>query len=96
MIDIALQVVEGELVGAKNDLGDAVNKNDKKFGKRLPVRRPADGRLARPARQGRRTKDVRATSSAVRVGRRLGVRHRHHADRPSAAAGAGVLLIGRA
>lgn len=36
VIDVALQVVEGELVGAKNDLGDAVDKNDKKFGTSFP------------------------------------------------------------
>ncbi|MEW2397668.1 DUF4331 domain-containing protein [Streptomyces sp. NPDC046862] len=36
VIDIALQVVEGELLGAKNDLGDAVDKNDKKFGNYFP------------------------------------------------------------
>ena len=31
VIDIELQVVEGELVGSPNDLGDAVNQNDKAF-----------------------------------------------------------------
>lgn len=36
VLDIALQVVEGELVGAKNDLGDAVDKNDKKFKHSFP------------------------------------------------------------
>ncbi|MET9800449.1 DUF4331 domain-containing protein [Streptomyces sp. NPDC006368] len=36
VLDIALQVVEGELVGAKNDLGDAVNANDKEFGRSFP------------------------------------------------------------
>jgi hypothetical protein len=36
VLDIALQVVEGELVGAKNDLGDAVDKNNKKFKKAFP------------------------------------------------------------
>ncbi|MCM1974212.1 MULTISPECIES: DUF4331 domain-containing protein [Streptomyces] len=44
VIDAALQVVEGELVGAKNDLGDAVNKNDKKFEKAFPyVALPTEG-----------------------------------------------------
>ncbi|MFD9502509.1 DUF4331 domain-containing protein [Streptomyces sp. NPDC060035] len=36
VLDIALQVVEGELVGSKNDLGDAVDANDKKFGNSFP------------------------------------------------------------
>jgi hypothetical protein len=36
VLDIALQVVEGELVGAKNDLGDGVNTNDVKFEKAFP------------------------------------------------------------
>jgi hypothetical protein len=36
VIDASLQVVEGELVGSKNDLGDAVDKNDRKFGKSFP------------------------------------------------------------
>jgi hypothetical protein len=36
VVDIALQVVEGELVGSKNDLGDSVNKNDKEFGNAFP------------------------------------------------------------
>ncbi|MFC7306915.1 DUF4331 domain-containing protein [Streptomyces monticola] len=36
VVDISLQVVEGELVGAKNDLGDAVDVNDKAFGSTFP------------------------------------------------------------
>ena len=36
VIDIALQVVEGELVGAPNDLGDSVHVNDKAFGTTFP------------------------------------------------------------
>jgi Domain of unknown function (DUF4331) len=36
VIDIALQVVEGELVGSPNDLGDGVNANDSKFGTHFP------------------------------------------------------------
>ncbi|WP_221351260.1 DUF4331 domain-containing protein [Streptomyces beigongshangae] len=44
VLDIALQVVEGELVGAKNDLGDAVDKNDQEFGKAFPyVALPTSG-----------------------------------------------------
>ncbi|MFI8932832.1 DUF4331 domain-containing protein [Streptomyces sp. NPDC053474] len=36
VLDISLQVVEGELVGQKNDLGDAVDTNDKAFGRSFP------------------------------------------------------------
>ena len=36
VIDIALQVVEGELTGNPNDLGDAVNANDVDFGTDFP------------------------------------------------------------
>ncbi|MFB8247884.1 DUF4331 domain-containing protein [Streptomyces sp. NPDC055952] len=44
VIDAALQVVEGELVGSKNDLGDAVDKNDKEFEKSFPyVALPTEG-----------------------------------------------------
>jgi len=44
VVDISLQVVEGELVGNKNDLGDAVNRNDKSFGARFPyVALPQNG-----------------------------------------------------
>lgn len=44
VIDIELQAVEGELVGNKNDLGDAVNANDQKFGGAFPyVALPTSG-----------------------------------------------------
>ena len=36
VIDISLQVVEGELVGSPNDLGDAVNNNELDFGNTFP------------------------------------------------------------
>ncbi|MDP9220863.1 MAG: DUF4331 domain-containing protein, partial [Actinomycetota bacterium] len=49
VIDISLQVVEGELVGAPNDLGDAVNANDKAFGAHFPyVALPFSGSRPRP------------------------------------------------
>ena len=35
-MDVALQVVGGELKGNPNDLGDAVNKNDAEFGTSFP------------------------------------------------------------
>ncbi|MFF3502814.1 DUF4331 domain-containing protein [Streptomyces sp. NPDC003247] len=44
VIDASLQVVEGELLGAKNDLGDAVDTNDKDFEKAFPyVALPTEG-----------------------------------------------------
>ncbi|GAA2439407.1 DUF4331 domain-containing protein [Actinomadura vinacea] len=43
-VDISLQVVEGELLGKKNDLGDAVNGNDVPLEKGFPyVALPASG-----------------------------------------------------
>ena len=36
VVDIALQVVEGELVGSPNDLGDGVDNNDTAFGNNFP------------------------------------------------------------
>ncbi len=36
VVDIALQVVEGELVGNPNDLSDGVNRNDVEFGDEFP------------------------------------------------------------
>ncbi|MFF4212307.1 DUF4331 domain-containing protein [Streptomyces sp. NPDC001796] len=44
VIDEALQVVEGELVGSKNDLGDGVDENDQKFGHSFPyLAQPTSG-----------------------------------------------------
>ncbi|MDQ3165900.1 MAG: DUF4331 domain-containing protein [Actinomycetota bacterium] len=44
VIDISLQVVQGELVGNPNDLGDAVNRNDNPFGRTFPyVALPVSG-----------------------------------------------------
>jgi hypothetical protein len=49
VVDIALQVLEGELIGSPNDLGDAVNKNDVAFGKTFPyVALPHSGSVPRP------------------------------------------------
>ena len=49
VIDIALQVVEGELVGSPNDLGDGVNANDVAFGTTFPyLALPASGSNADP------------------------------------------------
>jgi hypothetical protein len=49
VIDIALQVVEGELVGSANDLGDGVDTNDAAFGTTFPyLALPASGSNADP------------------------------------------------
>ena len=49
VIDIALQVVEGELVGSANDLGDGVNANDAAFSNSFPyLALPASGSNADP------------------------------------------------
>lgn len=36
VVDVSMQAAAGELVGNKNDLGDAVDKNDRKFGSTFP------------------------------------------------------------
>ncbi|MET7456982.1 DUF4331 domain-containing protein [Streptomyces sp. NPDC005574] len=98
VIDASLQVVEGELVGSKNDLGDAVDKNDKKFGHSFPY-------LANPT-AGSRGKLAKGTSGGNDVRNQLGDALQPagvsgSSDTPliaaSAGAGAiGVLLIGGA
>jgi hypothetical protein len=51
-IDISLQVVEGELVGSPNDLGDGVNENDVAFMSTFPfVAPPHAGSEAEPHQQ---------------------------------------------
>jgi hypothetical protein len=48
VVDISLQVVEGELVGSKNDLGDKVDSNDRAFGSTFPyVALPTSGSSVR-------------------------------------------------
>ncbi|MCT9076761.1 DUF4331 domain-containing protein [Streptomyces fulvoviolaceus] len=60
VIDASLQVVEGELVGAKNDLGDAVDKNDKDFEKAFPyVALPTEGSRGPLAKGTTEGNDVR-------------------------------------
>ncbi|MET9294266.1 DUF4331 domain-containing protein [Streptomyces sp. NPDC003077] len=52
-VDISLQVVRGELVGQKNDLGDAVDANDKKFDGQFPyVAEPTSGSRGHPVGGG--------------------------------------------
>ena len=95
VIDVALQVVEGELVGAENDLGDAVDANDREFEKAFPyVALPTEGSRGPLAQGTSGDADVRSQlGDALRPAGSAGD------DTPliaaSAGAGAvGVLLIG--
>ncbi|MFF7980912.1 DUF4331 domain-containing protein [Streptomyces sp. NPDC007901] len=95
VIDEALQVVEGELVGSKNDLGDAVDKNDKSFEKYFPyVAEPTSGSrgaLAKGTGSGSTTKSALGDTLSGSGGSNTTL------IAGSAAAGAaGVLLIGTA
>ncbi|MEW2300963.1 DUF4331 domain-containing protein [Streptomyces sp. NPDC006655] len=93
VIDEALQVMEGELVGSKNDLGDAVDKNDKNFEKYFPyVAEPTSGShgpLAKGTGGGSTTKSALGDALPGSGGSNTTL------IAGSAAAGAaGVLLIG--
>ncbi|MFF4589372.1 DUF4331 domain-containing protein [Streptomyces sp. NPDC001388] len=90
VIDASLQVVEGELVGAKNDLGDAVDKNDKNFEKYFPyVALPTEGSRGKTAKSGA---DVK---SALGDGLTGATSENTPLIAASAGAGAaGILLIG--
>ncbi|KOV70129.1 DUF4331 domain-containing protein [Streptomyces sp. MMG1121] len=80
VVDAALQVMEGELVGAKNDLGDAVDKNDRAFEAYFPyVAEPTSGSRG-PLAQG--------TTAGTDVRSRLG-----DALRPAGSAGSGDTVL---
>ncbi|KRD16264.1 hypothetical protein ASE41_24705 [Streptomyces sp. Root264] len=89
VIDASLQVVEGELVGSKNDLGDAVDKNDKNFEKSFPyVALPTEGSRGASAKSGA---DVRSQLGDALTGSESNTA----LIASSAGAGAaGILLIG--
>ncbi|MEW2635791.1 DUF4331 domain-containing protein [Streptomyces sp. NPDC048389] len=88
VLDIALQVVEGELVGSKNDLGDAVDANDKAFGHSFPyVALPASGSDTRTA-AGTGTK-----SATGLTGGASGLAGSWNDSTVLAAGGAGALLV---
>ncbi|QKW37697.1 DUF4331 domain-containing protein [Actinomadura sp. NAK00032] len=69
VVDIELQAVEGELLGTKNDLGDAVNANDVGFGKAFPyVAQPHSGSDVRgAAKPGARASGASATKDGEQV-----------------------------
>ncbi|MER6079064.1 DUF4331 domain-containing protein [Streptomyces sp. NPDC001833] len=92
VIDEALQVMEGELVGSKNDLGDAVDKNDKSFEKYFPyVAEPTAGS------RGKIAKAAAGSSTKSALGDALtgsGDNNMTLIAGSAAAGAAGVLLIG--
>ncbi|MGW2784574.1 DUF4331 domain-containing protein [Streptomyces populi] len=98
VIDAALQVVEGELVGSKNDLGDAVDKNDKGFEKYFPyVALPTSGSRGALAKGTTSGTDVRSQlgDALQPAGTDAGGKTDTMLIAGSAAAGAaGILLIG--
>ncbi|HEY8982711.1 MAG TPA: DUF4331 domain-containing protein [Streptomyces sp.] len=97
VIDAALQVVEGELVGSKNDLGDAVDKNDKNFEKSFPyVALPTEGSRGPVAKGVSGGNDVRSQlGDALQPTGASGSENNNTLIAASAGAGAaGVLLIG--
>ncbi|MEU6419118.1 DUF4331 domain-containing protein [Streptomyces spiralis] len=100
VIDASLQVVEGELVGSKNDLGDAVDANDKKFEKSFPyVAEPTSGSHGPLAKGTTGGADVRSQiGDALKpVGSSSGGSGDTVLIAASAASGAaGILLIGTA
>ncbi|GEC06696.1 hypothetical protein SSP24_43510 [Streptomyces spinoverrucosus] len=93
VIDASLQVVEGELLGAKNDLGDAVDKNDKEFEKAFPyVALPTEGSRGPLAKGTSGGNDVRS-----QIGDALQPAGSDDTTLIAASAGAGaggILLIG--
>ncbi|MGW1540306.1 DUF4331 domain-containing protein [Streptomyces sp. NPDC002309] len=95
VIDASLQVVEGELLGAKNDLGDAVDKNDKEFEKAFPyVALPTEGSRGPLAKGTSGGNDVRS-----QIGDALEPAGSDDTTLIAASAGAGaggILLIGAA
>ncbi|MFG3656175.1 DUF4331 domain-containing protein [Streptomyces sp. NPDC047706] len=95
VIDASLQVVEGELLGAKSDLGDAVDKNDKEFEKTFPyVALPTEGSRGPLAKGTSGGNDVRS-----QIGDALQPAGSDDTTLIAASAGAGaggILLIGAA
>ncbi|MEV7992321.1 DUF4331 domain-containing protein [Streptomyces sp. NPDC086077] len=95
VIDASLQVVEGELLGAKNDLGDAVDKNDKEFEKAFPyLALPTEGSRGPLAKGTSGGNDVRS-----QIGDALQPAGSDDTTLIAASAGAGaggILLIGAA
>ncbi len=98
VIDASLQVVEGELLGAKNDLGDAVDKNDKDFEKAFPyVALPTEGSRGPLAKGTTDGNDVRSQIGDALQPAGAGGSGDTTLIAASAGAGAaGILLVGSA
>jgi hypothetical protein len=98
VIDASLQVVEGELLGAKNDLGDAVDKNDKDFEHAFPyVALPTEGSRGPLAKGTTDGADVRSQLGDALQPAGAGSSDNMALIAGSAGAGAlGILLIGGA
>ncbi|MEV7690458.1 DUF4331 domain-containing protein [Streptomyces bungoensis] len=99
VVDEALQVMEGELVGSKNDLGDAVNKNDKKFEKYFPyVAEPTSGSRGALAKGTTAGADVRSQlgDALQPAGSSPGSGNTVLIAASAASGAAGILLIGTA
>ncbi|MEU6193739.1 DUF4331 domain-containing protein [Streptomyces sp. NPDC047061] len=97
VVDIALQVVEGELVGSKNDLGDAVDANDQRFGDSFPyLAEPVAGSRGPLAKGATGGNDVRnQVGDALRPAGSADGTHDTGLIAASAASGAaGILLVG--
>ncbi|MEV8605399.1 DUF4331 domain-containing protein [Streptomyces griseoviridis] len=96
VIDAALQVVEGELLGAKNDLGDAVDKNDKKFGSSFPyLANPTAGSRGAVAKGVSGGNDVRnQLGDALRPAGASGTGNMGLITASAGAGAAGIALIG--
>ncbi|GGZ92683.1 DUF4331 domain-containing protein [Streptomyces echinoruber] len=96
VIDAALQVVEGELVGSKNDLGDAVDANDKHFEKSFPyVAQPTEGSRGKVAKGVSGDADVRSQlGDALRPAGVSGGSDTTLIAASAASGAAGVLLLG--
>ena len=86
VIDIALQVVEGELVGSANDLGDGVDVNDTAFDKTFPY-------LALPASGSNADPHPSAGGAAKQSSNKSGVLARIAPSRQSSMAFVGVGLL---
>ncbi|MFG3019025.1 DUF4331 domain-containing protein [Streptomyces sp. NPDC048254] len=97
VVDIALQVVEGELVGSNNDLGDAVNANDQKFGDSFPyLAQPVAGSrgpLAKGTAGGNSFRD-QVGNALQPAGSADGTRNTGLIAASAVSGAAGILLIG--
>ncbi|MEU5042995.1 DUF4331 domain-containing protein [Streptomyces griseorubiginosus] len=98
VIDASLQVVEGELVGSKNDLGDAVDKNDKDFEKSFPyIALPTEGSRGPLAKGTSGGNDVRnQLGDALSPAGSSGSNNMSLIAGSAGAGAAGIVLIGAA